>query len=169
MKIYLCKMTKLLMRHFFSQFTYDPDLFEDMEQFAAYRYCEADADARWKRQQEPGRIHLAAMLNGEPVGEVILKNLKNGTATLSIHTRNDLVKNRGYGTQAEILTLEYAFETLGVQTVFADAIHKNKRSQHVLEKVGFRRTRQDNHFVYYRCDRESWDRMKFLEHAMSNP
>ena len=97
-----------------------------------------------------------------------LKKPENGTATLSIHTRNDLVKNRGYGTQAEILTMEYAFEALGVQTVFADA-HKNKRSQHVLEKVGFRRTHQDNHSVYYRCDRESWDGMKFHEQPVSNP
>ena len=45
-KKYLCKMTKSL----------DPDPFEDMEPFAVYRYCDADVDARWKRQQEPGRI-----------------------------------------------------------------------------------------------------------------
>ena len=40
--------------------------------------------------------------------------------------QNDSFKNRGYGTQAEMLTLEYAFTALNMKAVFADAIHKNK-------------------------------------------
>ena len=168
MNISLCKMTKQLHRQFLIDFTNDPELFEDMAQFSEYRYRKAAADARWQQQQELGRIHLAILLNGDPVGEVILKNIQNNTATLSIHMQNDSVKNQGYGTQAEILTLDYAFEVLEIQTVFADAIHKNKRSQRVLEKVGFRKTHSDNHFVYYRCDRESWDGMKYQRKAASS-
>ena len=38
--------------------------------------------------------------------------------------KNDGVKNHGYGTKAEILALDYAFHTLELKTVFADAIHK---------------------------------------------
>ena len=100
MNIYLCKITKSLLRQFFQGFSNDPDLFLDM--------------------------------------------------------KNDAVKNRGYGTQAEILALDYAFQDLKLQTVFADAIHKNIRSQHVLEKVGFRETHCNDQFVYYRCDKDSW-------------
>ena len=82
---------------------------------------------------------MAVMMDQMPIGEVILKdiNAEAKQCTLSIHMQNDSFKNRGYGTQAEMLTLEYAFTALNMKTVFADAIHKNKRSQHVLEKLDF--------------------------------
>ena len=158
MDCYLCKMTKPLLQQFFQGFTNDPDLFLDRNRFSTYTYCEAAVDARWERQRSLGRIHLAVMLGQEPIGEIILKDLdaEKLHCTLSIHMKNDSVKNRGFGTQAEILTLEYAFEKLGMETVFADAIHKNKRSQHVLEKAGFHKTHSDDAFVYYRCDKQTW-------------
>lgn len=102
MNCYLCKMTKPLARRFFQGFANDPDLFLDRNRFAAYTYCEAAVDARWERQQSLGRIYLAVMLEQEPIGEVILKDLdlEKGYCTLSIHMKNDSVKNRGFGTQA---------------------------------------------------------------------
>ena len=63
------------------------------------------------------------------------------------------VKNRGYGTQAEILALRYAFNDLRLKTVFADAVSRNIRSQHVLEKAGFRFVEEKEGFRYYRCNR----------------
>ena len=84
-------------------------------------------------------MHLAIMHGIVPVGEVILKNIdpNQRCCTLGIHLRNDSAKNKGYGTAAEILALQYAFHKLQCETVYEDAIHKNLRSQHVLEKVGF--------------------------------
>lgn len=49
--------------------------------------------------------------------------------------------------------MKYAFEELGMNTVLADAVLKNTRSQHVLEKVGFQFVRQDEMFKYYRYER----------------
>ena len=69
---------------------------------------------------------------------------------------NDNVKNKGYGTQSEILAIQYAFKDLKLDTVYADAIHKNTRSQRVLSKVGFCETHRDHTFIYYRCDRSCW-------------
>lgn len=158
MNCYLCKMTEPLLQQFFQGFANDPDLFSDMRDFTAYTYSETAVNERWERQRQLGRIHLAVMLEQEPIGEVILKNLdsEKGYCTLSIHMKNNSVKNRGFGTQAEILALEYAFGSLGMETVFADAVYKNKRSQHVLEKVGFQKIREDMQFVYYRCEKETW-------------
>lgn len=158
MNVCLCKMTKSLNRQFFREFVNDPDLFADMGQFYTYHYNEPDADAYWERQESLGRIHLAIMLGEKIVGEVILKNIDHGnrSCTLSIHMMNDSVKNCGYGTEAEILTLEYAFGELKMETVFADALLKNERSRHVLEKVGFKLFSRDNGFCYYRCDRDTW-------------
>lgn len=69
---------------------------------------------------------------------------------MSIHLQNDAVKGKGYGTQAERLAVQYAFNELGMKTIHADAILKNTRSQHVLEKVGFQLLGEDDAFKYYR-------------------
>ena len=158
MCIYLTEMTKELARQYFKDFTQDPDLFLDKSKYQPYIYNEARSDARVARYQELGRIYLAVMLDEEPIGEVILKNIEQSKkcCTLGISMRSDEFKNKGYGTESEKQTLNLAFNELGMETVFADALLGNKRSQHVLEKVGFQKTHQDDAFVYYRCDRAAW-------------
>ncbi len=153
--VYLCKMTKGLNRQFWRDFCYDPFMFRDRSKLRPYVYSEDAADASLQRQIDLKRVHLAVMLNSAVIGEIILKNidLENRTCTMGIHLQNDSVKNRGYGTAAERLALEYAFSELKLRTVFADSLHQNKRSQRVLEKVGFIETHRDEEFRYYRRDR----------------
>ena len=169
MNIRLCKMTKTLNRIYFRKFEYDPDLFDDMSEFQPYSYDRAKCDAYWYRQQNLGRVHLAIVCGIVPIGEVILKNIDrtNRCCTLSIHLRNDSVKNRGYGTEAEIQALRFAFKKLQCSTVYADTILKNVRSQHVLEKVGFQETHRDDSFVYYRCECRAWSTVKHRETVRS--
>ena len=64
-------------------------------------------------------------------------------------------KNRGIGTQAERLVIQYVFNELDIPTLYADTIRTNTRSQHVLEKVGFVFIWEDKDFRYYRIDRDS--------------
>ena len=158
MNVCLTPMTKELAREYFSKFVMDPALFMDGQEFRPYVYSEAHADATVKRYRDMGRIYLAVLLDGEPIGEIILKNLDHRAkcCTLGICLRSDEFKNRGYGTEAEILMLKYAFGELDMETIFADSLLKNTRSQHVLEKVGFHETHRDESFVYYRCDRTNW-------------
>ncbi len=130
-------------------------MFVDEAKLQPYEYAEGTADASWQRHKSLGRVHLAVLLEKRVIGEVILKNIDPAQrcCTMGIHLQNDAVKNQGYGTQAELLALGYAFTQLGLDTVYADALQKNKRSQHVLEKVGFVKTHADDTFLYYRCDR----------------
>ncbi|MGM9548840.1 MAG: hypothetical protein ACI3V5_03245 [Faecousia sp.] len=102
-------MTKALLRKFFLGFANDPDIYSDMSRFSEYSYCEADVDARWEKQQKLGWIYLAVILNQIPIGKVILKDIdaEKQQCALRVHLRNNSVKNHGYGTQAEILTLKY--------------------------------------------------------------
>ncbi len=160
MSICLSIMTQELCRRFFEGFVYDPDLFMDMSNFKTYVYSPELADAHWQKQVDLGRVHLAIMLEDVPIGEIVLKNIdcSKSCCTLGIHLQNDSRKNRGYGTEAEIQALEYAFDKIGLQTVYADAILKNGRSQHVLEKAGFRETDRDDAFIYYICEKSSWTR-----------
>ncbi len=63
---------------------------------------------------------------------------------------------KDYGTTAEGMALEYAFRQMKMNAVLADALLKNQRSQHVLEKVGFVEARRDDAFCYYRCGQDHW-------------
>ena len=152
-------MTIELSRQYHKNFVLDPDLFADKSKYQPYIYSEAESDATVERYQKLGRIYMAVMLDKEPVGEVILKNIDQAQkcCTLGISMRSDEFKNKGYGTEAEKQILDLAFNELGMETVFADALLRNTRSQHVLEKIGFRKTHRDDTFVYYRCDRAVWD------------
>lgn len=160
MTVKLCKMTKKLAHQYYRKFEMDPILFTEPSNCKPYIYSEEQVDAYFDKQIRLGRVYLAILVESVPVGEIILKNmdLTNHCCTLSIHLQNDSVKGKGYGTQAEILALEYAFQELDMETVFADAVLQNQRSQHVLEKVGFVKTNSDDAFCYYRCDRSIWEK-----------
>ena len=153
MDITLTPMTRPLCQEFYQGFENDPDIFMDMSRFAPYEYTRSKADQYFEEQQTPDRIVFMIMEGGKPVGEVKLKYIDHETkqCSLGIHLQNDQAKNRGIGTAAERLALDYAFHTLGMETVNADAVLKNKRSQHVLEKVGFTFVREDDTFRYYVC------------------
>ena len=162
-KICLYRMTKTLARRYFRGYVNDPNLFLDDQEYSPYVYDEQKVDSVVERYQKMGRVYFAVMLDNEPIGDIVLKNIDNSKkhCTLSISIKSDEYKNRGFGTQAEILALQHAFNKMGMETVFADALIKNLRSQHVLMKVGFVETSQDDSFVYYRCDKDTWlDKMR---------
>jgi len=148
-------MTRELCHRFYREFENDPAIYMDMSRFAPYVYDEAVVDRRFEAQQARDRKAFLVMLGERPVGEVILKHidLEKRECSLSIHLVNDSVKGRGYGTQAERLVLRYAFDELELLAVNADAVRKNRRSQHVLGKAGFRQVGEDDAFLYYRCER----------------
>ena len=123
----------------------------DMGLVAPYRYVPERVDRYFEKQQSPDRSMFLIMLDGKPVGEVGFKHIDcvKKECELTIHLQNDGVKNRGIGTAAERLALNYAFDVLGMEAVKADAVLKNRRSQRVLEKAGFTFIREDDTFRYY--------------------
>lgn len=154
-EISLRPMTRELCHELFRNWENDPDICMDMALFKPYRYDEAAVNRYFDAKQSTSRVLLAIMKGNAPIGEIQLKQIDHARreCTLSIHMQNDACKGRGYGTCAERLALQYAFETLGMTAVNADVIVKNKRSQHVLEKVGFRFVKEENGFRFYRYER----------------
>lgn len=152
-EVSLCRMTRELCHELYRDWQNDPAIYMDMEQFEPYRYSEAAVDRYFASKQIPSRVFFAIMNDGRPIGELQLKSIdrERGECTLSIHLQNDSVKGHGYGTAAEKLALQYAFDTLGMHVVNADTVLKNTRSQHVLEKVGFQYVAEKDGFKYYRC------------------
>ncbi len=152
-EISLSIMTGELCHELFKGWENDPAIYMDTDMFAPYQYDEAGVDRYFKSKCDPSRVLFAIMRDGKPIGELQLKKIdrQNRECTLSIHMQNDTVKGKGYGTRAEKLALQYAFDILGMAAVNADTITKNTRSQHVLEKVGFRFIGEKDGFMYYRC------------------
>lgn len=151
-EIALCIMTRDLCHELYKDWENDPAIYMDMALFSTYKYDENAVNRYFESKQIPSRILFAIMKDGKPIGELQLKQIdrEKKECTLSIHMQNDAVKGHGYGSCAEQLALQYAFDVLGMVAVNADAITKNTRSQHVLEKVGFQYIREENGFKYYR-------------------
>ena len=103
------------------------------------------------------RRYFAICINDKVIGEIQLKNINDqkGIATLGIHFSNDNYKNQGFGTEAIELMICYSFEHLKLNTLYADAVLRNKRSEHVLEKLGFVEIRADEILRYYELKRFS--------------
>ena len=151
-------MTLEQMREFFKAFSYDPAVTTPEQMETPYIYNERQVDAHFEKHKSQGKLHFAVMLDNRVIGDVYLKHIDYfaGTCEMGIHMINDDYKGKGYGTQAERLMLEHAFQTLNMNTVYADTLVTNQRSQHVLEKAGFRSIRRDDCNYYYECRRIDW-------------
>lgn len=150
MIVSLQPMTRRMCHEFYKGFQNDPAIGHYYE----YVYTPEIADRYFDNNSVADRKLFAIMVGDQIVGECKLKNidLEKRICSMGIHLQNDSVKGKGYGTQAERLILQYAFEELGMIAVHADAALQNTRSQHVLEKVGFLYTHEDDTFKYYRLD-----------------
>ena len=159
MEITLQPMTRERMHELYRGFVFDPDIFMDMELYEKnknYVYDERKVDALFDmRSSEEGSTAFAVMLDGRVIGEVGIRHAdpETGECELSIHLQNDSVKDCGYGTQAEALAIRHAFDVLGMDHIFAESVIKNTRSQHVLEKLGFRFLGEEDGFRQYRLER----------------
>ena len=157
-------MTRQMCHEFYQNFQNDPAIGHYYE----YVYSPEIADRYFDSNSVADRKLFAIMVGDRIVGECKLKNIdpQKRECSMGIHLQNDSVKGKGYGTQAERLILQYAFEELGMVAVNADAARKNTRSQHVLEKVGFRYTHEDDTFKYYRCENNKHLREKLIQELM---
>lgn len=153
-KIGLLPMTDEMYHSYAREYDNDPDLYLPDQPYSHYEYSEERAERYLQRQKDLGRIMLAIMRGDEIVGELIIKNIKAGeSAVMGLALKNAKYKDQGIGTAAEKLAIGFVFDELDIPTLFADTIRSNTRSQHVLEKVGFRSVGEDKDFKYYRIDR----------------
>ena len=151
-EIALCIMTRELCRQFFRGHESDPAVLADESQFQPYVYSEEAADRFYERKQGPGRLELVAMMDGQTIGHVQLKNIdaEKRECEFGFHMQSDAFKGLGYGTRIAQLALEYAFANLDVDAVYAFTVLRNTRSQHMLEKAGFRYIDEKDGFKRYR-------------------
>ena len=153
-EIYLLPMTAAMYHAYFKEYQNDLDLYINQSAYTPYIYDKEKVDQYIQRQVDLKRKVFAIMLNDEMVGELVIKNIvKHQCATLGIAMKNVRYKDRGFGTRAEQLAIQYVFNDLDIPVLYADTILSNTRSQHVLEKVGFQFVKEEGDFRYYRMDR----------------
>lgn len=101
---------------------------------------------------------FAIIVNEVAIGEVQIKYINNiiKKGNLGIHLVNYSVKGKGYGTETEKLMIQYAFKQLGLNTLYADAVLRNTRSQYIMKKLGFQYVCEDEVFRYYELKKYNW-------------
>ena len=153
-EICLRPMTAKMYHEYYKEYQNDPDLYIDKSAYTDYIYDEKKVDRYIQRQIDLKRKVFAIMYGDEMVGELIIKNIEeHKSATLGISMKNANYKDRGFGTKAEQLAIAYVFNELDIPVLYADSILSNRRSQHVLEKVGFRFIKEEGDFRYYSIER----------------
>lgn len=154
-EITLKPMTAEMYHAFFQEYQNDMDLYLDKNEFFEYVYDKAKVDAYIQKQCDLKRLPFAIMHGDEIVGELKIYDIVNGqSAVLGITMKNKNYKDRGFGTRAEQLAVEYVFYKLDIPVLYADSVLTNTRSQHVLEKVGFEFLYADEKRKYYRIVRD---------------
>ncbi|MDF2504564.1 GNAT family N-acetyltransferase [Clostridium sp.] len=146
-KIILVPYTIERCHEFFKEYVADSAMTYD-----AYTYDKENVDRYFQnRTLDSSRMIFAICHNNNTVGEIQIKqiDLEKLCCTLSVHLVNDSVKGKGYGTEAQRLLIDYAINKLGLKTIYADVIHRNHRSKHVLEKLGFEHLYDDDALAYY--------------------
>ena len=145
----LSPATAELLMAYYQDFRYDPAIF--MGAMPDSPPDPAAMTARYLAKQGTTRRDFLILLDNVPIGEIGLKHIDREarSAEVTIHLQNDSVKGRGYGTRATELLIRHAFVDLGLRTLRANSVLKNRRSQHVLEKLGFRFTHEEDIFRHY--------------------
>ncbi|SHH34545.1 Protein N-acetyltransferase, RimJ/RimL family [Clostridium collagenovorans DSM 3089] len=151
-RIFLAPYTLERCHEFFKDYVSDPAM-----TYNIYTYDKEKVDRYYeKKVLDTSRLFFAICYNDKTIGEIQIKQIdkENLSCTLSIHLINDAFKGKGYGTEAQQLLIDYAINTLGFKIIHADAVHRNLRSIHILEKLGFKHLYDDDTFTYYKFSAE---------------
>ena len=152
--VYLLPMTAEMHHEYYKEYQNDLDLYIDKSAYTSYTYEVEKVNRYIQRQVDLKRKVLAIMFDDEIVGEIVIKNIvEHQCATMGLALKNINYKDRGIGTQAEQLAIQYVFNELDIPVLYADSVLSNTRSQYVLEKVGFKLIKEEGDFRYYRIDR----------------
>lgn len=119
---------------------------QEMTQYLnAYLPMSPEDEVAWFegiRARKPEDIVFAIVLveNNEMIGIMGLHHVefRHGLASTGSFIGNNKYWGKGYGTEAKMLVLDYAFNTLNLRKICSAVWAFNKRSKRCLEKCGYR-------------------------------
>lgn len=121
----------------------DPDT-EMMLGGSSWPVSEAE-QLKWFEHQERSRDVLRCIValqeDGKAIGTIILSDIdqKNATGHIHIKMSKDGVRGKGYGTDAVNTMVQYAFEELRLNCIYANILSYNETSIKLFERCGFKK------------------------------
>lgn len=121
----------------------DPDT-EMMLGGSSWPVSEAE-QLKWFEHQERSRDVLRCIValkeNGKAIGTIILSDIdqKNATGHIHIKMSKDGGRGKGYGTDAVNTMVQYVFEELRLNCIYANILSYNEASIKLFERCGFKR------------------------------
>lgn len=130
-----------------------------------------EATARWLEKistPDEGRVDLMIITKDtdQLVGEVVVNEIDpiNRSANIRIGITGGANRGKGYGTEALLLMLWHAFETLHLHRVELGVYDFNGRAIHVYEKIGFQREGVQRDLLFLNEEYHDCILMSMLEH-----
>ncbi len=93
------------------------------------------------RNQAVLRCIVALQDDGKAIGTIVLSDIdmKNATGQIHIKLSKDGGRGKGYGTDAVKTMIQYAFEELRLNCIYANILSYNEPSIRLFEHCGFKR------------------------------
>jgi len=91
-------------------------------------------------------------INGEASGEMNYRNKGNNVAEIGIKICDFNKHEKGYGSKLLKMFMQYLFDELKYKKIILDTKLNNKRAQHVYEKLGFKKIKEDGVAIYYELE-----------------
>lgn len=86
---------------------------------------------------------LIIELDNSPIGEMSYRTPSDGVAEIGIKICDFTKQENGLGTKYLKMLMSYLFMEIGYNKIILDTNLNNKRAQHVYEKIGFRKVREN--------------------------
>ena len=103
------------------------------------------------RKDDKVYLSIVKLSNDELIGNVSLMNIDhiNKTATLGIMIGKKDEREKGYGTEAINLLLDYAFNHLNLNNIMLELLDTNERAKKCYLKCGFKQLgiRRQSHYL----------------------
>ncbi|MCB2290899.1 GNAT family N-acetyltransferase [Clostridium sp. CS001] len=131
----------------------------------AYVYDEKRVDKNYDSitEKESWYPRVGIFLPSEfPIGELSFKriNHEKSQCELGIVLANDNYKGLGYGTEAVELAVDYIFNSLNLNYIYADTMGSNLKMQGILKRLGFKLVSKENQ--YYNMQDRWEDKLNFI-------
>lgn len=98
----------------------------------------------------PDERRFAILADGIYIGNVYLTEIKNKEGKIGTFIGEKSYWNRGIGTIAKRLLIEFAFKTQKIKTVISIVRKENIASRKVNDKLGFKEFLQHDDLIYYK-------------------
>lgn len=162
-KIYLSVLEKEHCKKIWEDFEYDFDAKTEPLNIG-HSISKAESwfeDIQEDQGEKHIRLGIFIAVDDRVIGDVALQDIdwKNRSCSIGLGIAKKEYRNKGYGTEAVNIMLEYGFNNLGLERITANTLEQNKAAQRSLEKNSFVLEGKERKAVYFAG--QKWDKLNY--------